>query len=619
MNLSGAAGKGRYSSVSSRAMALVYAVALSDIVALSIAILFHIPDTELYAQESSSHVLYHGVPLPVDERLLVGGELLKIALFGEAFLVSPADAPRQVVLRYIKHAKIAHADFKDVERSPRAQHGISNDELRSVALAAAQKLDSQVLQAVAVLGVTAQAAQAFSSQELWRHLVINTEMRAKLWLAVDGVRNHAITQRLCLAGAAVVRAEGEPQLVAPKTAPNVAQRGYVSPEVAELCIQQANQGALEALFAGGDPARILEALRIDSRPFMLQVIASESDKSVSSVESILANLTQSLSDLDSQRFEQTLKALVATGATFGVSGDLTPTRQVFIARAIAQGAWRIAIEQISQIRFESRSSITHTQLVTALRGLSTRDWEIMLNPQIRPVLVRYVSKDEEFLSQWSATHRRLIFDLLEAESVDAAQRLARALQQEDMTVAHSVVPQVANAVVEGYLRRKDLQQAELALQELRAKPTLALRVRLIAARWGLSVVRVAVVLAIILAFIVLKLKLAQIIKGRGQTYRTTPDSTNHRAYITGAGESAANQNTTSFSEEYIEALRLFGLEPGATLTQIKNSYRSAVKNYHPDRSGGGANDDPTQFIRLTEEYEKLLRMHKNHGQSPCQS
>jgi len=592
-------------------------VALADIVALLAAILIGCAAPELCAQEGRSHLEYHGVTLRVDQRLSVGGDLFKIALFGEVFLVSASDAPRQVALRYIKHA-----DLKEAE-------------IRAVALAAAKNRDTDVLQAAVVLGVTSKAAVAFSSKELWSELVIDPEMRANLWQAVEGVQERALTQRLCLAGASVTQAEDDLQIVSSGMAsivrpeiqpeigidivrppgnphgwgvpgglivPGVTLRRYVSVDVAELCIREVNRVALEQLFAGAAVERILEQLKREVHLFERQVGASESTRLASTVQRGIEGVAQALSELDSMRYEQALNALLVVNSDLGVSGDLTPARHLFIAKAITQGAWSVALEQLSRVRFELRSPLTHTQLVNALRGVSGSDWETILDPQIRPALKRYISKDEEVYAQWIATHRSLIIELLRAKSVDGAQRLVLALQGEDKTIASQLVPQMANAVVQGYLDQGDRQRAEVALRALSVKPNLKLTVRLFALRWMGSAVYLAGSLVVSLVCAALCFRRTKRAKLKRGGKPVMPTSVRSAADTCVAGSEP--------SAEYIAALNRFGLEYGATLAQIKNAYRAAVKQHHPDGQSGGVKEDTTPFIRLTKDYEKLLELYQ---------
>ncbi len=50
---------------------------------------------------------------------------------------------------------------------------------------------------------------------------------------------------------------------------------------------------------------------------------------------------------------------------------------------------------------------------------------------------------------------------------------------------------------------------------------------------------------------------------------------------------------------------VLGLEQGATLDEIKKSYRNLVLRYHPDRSRDP--DSTNQFIKINDAYEALCK------------
>lgn len=70
----------------------------------------------------------------------------------------------------------------------------------------------------------------------------------------------------------------------------------------------------------------------------------------------------------------------------------------------------------------------------------------------------------------------------------------------------------------------------------------------------------------------------------------------------------------ALNPEHIKLLAFFGLPPGATLKEIKAAYRAAIKAVHPDRQRGAQRDAASEeFIEATQRYERLLRLHLQHG------
>ncbi len=68
------------------------------------------------------------------------------------------------------------------------------------------------------------------------------------------------------------------------------------------------------------------------------------------------------------------------------------------------------------------------------------------------------------------------------------------------------------------------------------------------------------------------------------------------------------------SDEYADLLMVFGLAPGASISEIKNAYRRRIKRYHPDLRRG-SEVDQGDFIALTKQYERLLYLQSNRGGS----
>jgi hypothetical protein len=62
-------------------------------------------------------------------------------------------------------------------------------------------------------------------------------------------------------------------------------------------------------------------------------------------------------------------------------------------------------------------------------------------------------------------------------------------------------------------------------------------------------------------------------------------------------------------DEYADLLSVFGMYPGVKLSHIKNAYRNAVKNCHPDLNRNASSAEADRFIYLTQTYERLLQLH----------
>jgi hypothetical protein len=549
------------------------------------------------AERDAVSVVYHGVPLEVDELRSAGGDLLKVVLAGQAFLVSESDAPRQVALRYLANQETS-------------SH-LSGAHVQAIALAAARVRDRQVLTAVASVGLVQEQAKEFDTRDVWQQIAFDAETAAAVWSGVSGLVDRAPTGRVCHARAAVGRV----------LADDAAQLQVIRP-VAERCVRQAMQRALEAIMAGREALSVVEDLRRESGPFVPQAGALGGE--LATLEGAIAPLTQAFEQLDARRFEESVQVLRVKSESLGVQYDVASVRQSFIVRAVAGRALRVALEQLAQVTFEARSSKTHSQLVVALRELPASDWTVLLDPNIRPALLRYITKDEEIYSQWVTTQRRMIVNLVERGDVESAHRLADMVRQEDPDIAAQVLTVAAPTIVEGYLDQGNVARAAEVARDMVPHPSLMLRLTLLLAGWGISLPQLAGgVCALSLLGIIWRRArrngpedCAVVRESAAKQSRSASREEHLESDVQRHGVAEAGDEQQLFSAEYVAALQIFGLQPGATLSQIKNAYRIAVKQHHPDLKREGSQEDTTLFIRLTSEYERLLELHEREAIEP---
>lgn len=549
------------------------------------------------AEHDAATVVYHGVPLEVDERRSAGGDLLKVVLAGTAFLVSESDAPRQVALRYLSSD----------ENSSR----LSGAQLQAIALAAARERDDQVLKAVAAVALLQERVKEFEVGDVWQQLAADAETATAVWQGVSGLLDRAPIERVCHASAAVGRVSND----------EVAELTVIRP-VAERCVQQAIRRALGAIVAGQEAPVVVAELRRESAPF-IQHAGALGDE-VATLEGVLAAFAQTFEQIDGKHFEASVQVFQAKAEALGMRYDRAPMRHSFIARAVAGKAFRTALEQLSRLPFEERSSKTHLQLVVALRELPTSDWSVLLDPGVRPALRRYLVKDEEIYSQWVSTQRRIILTLVAESTVESAHRLADTVRREEPEIAAQVLSPVAPAIVGGYLDQGNVARAAQVVAEMLPHPPFILRLQLLVAGWGTSLTQ--------LAGIAFSLGLLGLLWRRGrrpasgecadaqgvglEQSGSVPHEEHRENEARPCGVRGASNEQEPFSAEYVAALQVFGLQPGATLPQIKNAYRSAVKQYHPDLKRDGSQEDTALFIRLTSEYERLLELHEREVADP---
>jgi len=84
-----------------------------------------------------------------------------------------------------------------------------------------------------------------------------------------------------------------------------------------------------------------------------------------------------------------------------------------------------------------------------------------------------------------------------------------------------------------------------------------------------------------------------------------------RAFVTAQGTQLNPQY-----EEYLECLKIFGLQVGSDLKDIKMAYRNAVKEIHPDLHVKNQSPEAnTRFVELTQTYDRLRELQRILGLS----
>lgn len=109
------------------------------------------------------------------------------------------------------------------------------------------------------------------------------------------------------------------------------------------------------------------------------------------------------------------------------------------------------------------------------------------------------------------------------------------------------------------------------------------------------------VLAVVLLFFVFVIYRARQPKSHGKKESSRAE---RRAKKRGVGY----MNVTDGDDEYTQLLKVFGLDEGASESEIKKAYRDAVKKAHPDVAAGGGEPDEELFQHLKQSYDRILQI-----------
>jgi DnaJ-domain-containing protein 1 len=336
---------------------------------------------------------------------------------------------------------------------------------------------------------------------------------------------------------------------------------YLSEQLAQSCLEQVHREAIEKALKGDDLNQIIIDLHRRSVTFAPHAIHGASK--AFELDQLLQDLSRAFDQGDLNLFQSSLSSLVVRGEALGMASDATPLQYAFISRLVAQGAYMRALRQIVSLPFEERKPETHANLLKALAGLQIADVSVLEDSQIRAALLRYAAKDEEIYAEWLRIHYQLIEDLLRAGARDSARHIANRLREENPSIALPIALKLKLALGWGSIWCFLLLLFGVCLFATRF-------------RWFKKQSRVPDALS--------------------ETKVCSDDSEPERA---------------PHSEEYTNLLRVFGLEPGVDLSEIKNAYRSAVKQIHPDLQGADSIRDTGSFVKLTSDYRRLLELHEH--------
>ena len=451
----------------------------------------------LFAEDSSEALVYHGVKLTVVSSAEVNGELLKVSLGNQSFLVPKSKAAREVALRYLRDANLVE--------------NLDTSSLKQIARGAANDKDLEVLAALYKSALAVSGNTDFNSIDLWSALIADSLVAYDALADNLESPNSAVNlPNICAALSAANRASAR--------SGGVKKLERLNQNIGADCLALTLRSLVETTLAGRD----------DSAEF---VINSAQNDRADSVIALIRSIDNDIATGDALSFRNHLELLISLARSLGVTNlSSSALSQRFIDRALLSGKFAGAIRELVKIPFDERTPKTHKDLTLALKSLTSADRELLIDPEFRRVITLYAGKDSEISFEWEALKKRIVDSSIKEGEIDLAK---------DANVS-----------------------------------------------WILPIALVSLLLGLAAIFI-------RMIKRRSNI----------------ADKSAP---PVEYPAEYVEALKVFGLSPEATLEDIKKAYRMAVKKYHPDLKDQSNREDQLFFIRLNLEYEKLLKFHQRN-------
>jgi hypothetical protein len=301
---------------------------------------------------------------------------------------------------------------------------------------------------------------------------------------------------------------------------------------------------------------------------------------------------------------------------------------------LTEGAPARALLVLSHTDPTRRTPRTHDLVTRALTAVPANETELLRDGEAEQLLTALALRDVGI--------RRRYEELL-------ARQFDFALQSNDVSRGNIVLQRMLKFRPDPYPANDDIR-VELALGELRlgsrddALATLSGvrtgiplydRVRLGLA--GLYVSRLVAFLCIVVPtvytiwFLLIELKrlrafrLQRASRSSGAHVRSSSTGqvredadSSSSAYDRNGGKSFTHNGIQKPSDpriaEYQECLNVLGLEPAATLKEIKTAYRSLVKHIHPDRLKENQGLASDRFIQLTQAYDRAIELRRMTGQ-----
>lgn len=290
-------------------------------------------------------------------------------------------------------------------------------------------------------------------------------------------------------------------------------------------------------------------------------------------------------------------------------------------RELKSGNPEDAMITLANISFDERTPTTHTLVLRTLRALD-RSTKVIINDQVAQMLESLAKVD-------SAAKRELEFFWIgRIDTLILQYRVQEAMQSFQKFLEFSPDPSDINdrlrvRLAMAALAYEDRTLANKLLGEMSTSRSLSEFLDLwIAGLYGnvlFYVLALACPLVFRYAVEILFPAKKVVVKPAPQAEQVVQSNFNNagnpeilKLFVQSTGQGKLDPNF----EEYLECLKLFGLEDGVDLKGIKLSYRNAVKEIHPDLNVENQTPEKNaKFVELTQAYDRLRELHRSFGRS----
>ncbi len=539
----------------------------------------------------SESVSYRGASFAVDTLKSVHPDQVTVSVGGSSFMVSEKDVGRRVALAYAADAKLA----KDM---PWTNY-----------LNFLEKLDGAEDRDI----IEASAKMFLSSQELGieeRSQLSGALMRidpggSSLLAALESIGGSSQSIPVCMA---IRGLDSAGRAAAKEKAPQVLLRhnAVCSEFLRKLVRKHLSEGLVD---------ESIQDLDVAISAF---TVGPELDGALVAARDRLAEMQKAFASRDSFMYRTAFQEAAKDGfLADALSSGRTGAVQSVAGTFLDEGRAADALSVLTLIDFERRSESTHDLVLKALSELREQAPEVFKQQKVLRFLTEFALKDESI--------KDLLVSMLDTVIREDVARgdltLAAVLLDAIRELRPDPSPQNDNLRflwADRLLNQGQLAQAQAMIASASSGAPVKLRLNLLMSSNPLLVLVSSATLIVLGLLLVFARRRAAVEKPQESVrQRTDPQKEEQRA-DEGEDEHIRRARFVRYSpdlrgggirDEYAELLSVFGMHPGVKLSHIKNAYRNAVKNCHPDLNRNASSSEADQFIYLTQTYERLLQLH----------
>jgi DnaJ-domain-containing protein 1 len=518
------------------------------------------PICGLTEQSSGQEVLFGQTRLAVTSVETIAPQTVKAEVFGETFLATPTTIGRAVATRYINNFRLSPETI--------------TPHLLGIIQQASEQQDEALTRRALTLSVQDGERDEFQTVVWWQAALTNVFAQKILSRILEGTPSVG-AQKKCSILAAWHR------VGASADAPDFIVG------VGTECLTKL-KGQLVRVF---DMQLSLQQLREETieqeelfRPFAPAAPVARSQMQ------LVTDLETALQQADWKQYQKVLQRVHSYDTIFVSSAAV-----FFLSHLANTEKGVLALSALPYILESARTPHVHTSVIAIIRALAPKDIRMLASPEIFKALTSIGRKDDE-LRHVLAGYLCAVFTTVREQAVlGEAARLAKMCVDSSMITGQEA-RRVTACIVDSATINGETNQINQIVKDWSPYTSRWERIRLQLSKIGVR--RVDWLLYVLLGALVVILW-----KRRSRNKEDAPSESSDDIAI----EQEASPLSDAEQQSLREGLAFFGLEAGASEREVKNAYRLAVKQYHPD-SGYAREDGNEQFIAITQQYEQLLKL-----------